>query len=145
MELIVEDIKIGESEGGMACGPCGGSLIVSIKINDGEKVQYFTSSLFAGLYEFYLTDKDVFDLFIEEDFDNKAFTNVLENNNVDHLYDLDFSECESEYDNILELIHKSKNNPASGIMQLAVSLYEYLDEEEIKKYIGKNASEIYLL
>lgn len=80
-KLFVEDVRIGESEGGIACGPCGGSLVVEVRFHDEDgKVFYISNNEYEGIPNFFMTDESAFDRMIEEDFDNeKEFFDRLAN------------------------------------------------------------------
>ena len=70
-KLFVEDVRIGESEGGIACGPCSGNAVVEVRFHDEEGKAFFISNVECdGIPNFYMTDESAFDKLIEEDFDN---------------------------------------------------------------------------
>lgn len=78
-KLFVEDVRVGETEGGIACGPCGGNVIVEVKFHDEDgKVFYISNAEVEGIPNFYMTDESTFDLQMEEDFEgNEEFFNHL--------------------------------------------------------------------
>ena len=93
-KLMIEDVKCGFSEGGMACGPVDGPVIVEAKVRDlgTNEVSYHTISELGGSYNFNWLDESTIDEQIKEDYDNKAFWDKI---------DRAFEGCYSDYEDFL--------------------------------------------
>lgn len=68
-KYIVEEIRIGESEGGIACGPCGGYGVAEARISteEGNTVFYGLVDV-DGCFEFYKTDESRIEKEVTEDY-----------------------------------------------------------------------------
>ena len=77
-KLLVEDVKVGVSRGGMACGPVSGSVVAEVCIRDLEKetVKYYSLTEVEGIPNLCETDESTYDRQIEE-VDDKEFWEML--------------------------------------------------------------------
>ena len=77
-KLFVEDVKVGVSEGGMACGPVSGSVVAEVRLRDPEDsiVKYYSLAEVEGIPNFFETDESTYDRQIEE-VDDVEFWNML--------------------------------------------------------------------
>ena len=87
-KLFVEDVKVGVSKGGMACGPVSGSVVAEVCIRDLEEktVKYFSLSEVEGIPNFFETDDSTYDRQIEE-VDDEEFWEMLSAHAVDGFSD----------------------------------------------------------
>ena len=75
-KIIIEEVKVGVSEGGMACGPVPGHVIVEARIRQANgKVSYYGLVEVDGTANFYATDvsryeKEIADEIDEDEIDN---------------------------------------------------------------------------
>lgn len=76
--FLVEDVKVGVSEGGMACGPVGGSVVGEVRIADTENgtVNFYSLVEVEGIPNFSKTDISVYEQLIRED-EGKDFYDML--------------------------------------------------------------------
>ena len=125
----VREVKVDETAGGMACGPMPGSIIVGMRIFDGEKEQWLTSSTMDVYCKVLLTDDDVFDIMVEEDFSNEEFWNNLDDYSV-----ADFEVGEFANDDIPSGIEGIPENQAALLLAYMV-LVTYADEYEQENLI----------
>lgn len=77
-KLFVEDVKVGVSRGGMACGPVSGSVVAEVCIRDLEEetVKYYSLTEVEGIPNFFETDVSTYDQQIEE-VDDEEFWDML--------------------------------------------------------------------
>lgn len=125
----VREVKVDETAGGMACGPVPGSIIVGMRIFDGEKEQWLTSSTMGTYCKVLLTDNDVFDTLVEEDFSNEEFWK--------HIDDYSVADCElNEFanDNVPAYIDGIPEDQAALLLAYMV-LVTYADENEYESFI----------
>ena len=87
-KLFVEDVKVGVSKGGMACGPVSGSVVAEVCIRDLEEktVKYYSLSEVEGIPNFFETDDSTYDRQIEE-LDDEEFWEMLSTHAVDGFSD----------------------------------------------------------
>ena len=78
---IIEDIKVGESAGGIACGPVGGSIVAEMKLRNAEdnSVSYHQIVETEGMPTLLESDESLYDILIEEDFEDKEAWAKVEN------------------------------------------------------------------
>ena len=115
---LIEDAKCGITDGGMACGPVSGSVIATVKFKEGDKSQYLSLAEVSGIPNFFLTDRDVYDDLIKEDFDDKEFDSYM---NASYISDFNGVEL-GEYVDVLESIHEDPENPAVSLLRYIIAL-----------------------
>ena len=83
-KFLVEDVKVGSSKGGVACGPVSGSVIAEVCLRDVEdgNVKYHCLTEVEGIPNFFETDISSFDQQIEDDPDNEEFWEMLSEHSV---------------------------------------------------------------
>ncbi|MBR6706594.1 MAG: hypothetical protein IKI84_07945 [Clostridia bacterium] len=64
---LIEEAKCGLTRGGFACGPVSGSVVVTVRFNDGSGSRWCTAAECDGIPNFFLLDRDVHDKAVEED------------------------------------------------------------------------------
>ena len=100
--VFVECVKCGVADGGMACGPVEGAVNTSVKFTKDGVTKWLTNSEFTGIPNFYLTDEDIFDRLMEQDFDDQEFTDLLEASYIEEFEGIALG----EYDELEEAIEK---------------------------------------
>ncbi len=77
-KLLIEDVKVGVSKGGMACGPVPGSVVAEVCLRDMEEgvVKYDSLVEVEGIPNFFETDESTYDRQIDE-VDDEAFWDML--------------------------------------------------------------------
>ena len=77
--FFVEDVRVGISKGGIACGPVPGNVIGEIVLrNENGKAAYHCMAEVAGTLNFYESESSIYQGQIDENFDNAEFANLLE-------------------------------------------------------------------
>ena len=88
-KLLVEDVKVGTTEGSIACGPVGGNVIAEICLRDMEEgtVKYHSLAEVDGIPNFIETEVSTFDRQIADDPDDEEFWNMLSEHCVEGIGD----------------------------------------------------------
>lgn len=136
MNYIIEEIKCGITEGGFACGPVDGNVVVSMKFNDGKEIKWLNSVEVGGIPNFYLTDKDIYDDLLKEDFDDEEFANMLDASFVSSFADVSLG----EYEDIFESFENADPNTVKLIRAIIWVTRCDMDELEsiIESLTGKS-------
>lgn len=136
MNYIIEEIKCGITEGGFACGPVDGNVVVSMKFNDGKETKWLNSVEVGGIPNFYLTDKDIYDDLLKEDFDDEEFANMLDASFVSSFADVSLG----EYEDIFESFENADPNTVKLIRAIIWVTRCDMDELEsiIESLTGKS-------
>lgn len=139
---FIEEVKCGVTEGGMACGPVGGSVVTSIKFRENNEAPNWLNLVeVSGIPNAYISDKDVYDDLIKEDFDDKEFNDYME----DH-FEADFEGIDlTDYAGAFECMYDDQDNPAVPLIRYLITLTRCsTDEVEglIKLVTGKYIDEV---
>ena len=138
----IEEAKCGMTDGGMACGPADGSIVVTVKFKEGHKTQYLSMVEVQGFPNFYLTNLDVFDDLVKEDFEDEEFQKIMD---ASYITDFDGVEIGGEYADVFDGIHNSLNNPAVPLLRYIIALIRCPIEDTedlIQKAAGRYVDEI---
>ena len=77
--FLIEDVRVGISKGGIACGPVPGNVIGEIVLRDEDgKAAYHCMAEVSGTLNFYKSESSIYKEQIDEDFENAEFTDLLE-------------------------------------------------------------------
>ena len=125
-KYYVHEVKFGESEGGISCGPVSGSLVASVKYSVDGDVQWLSMVEFDGFPNFYLSDKDIYDDLVKEDFEDKEFTEYMQDHQID---EFDGISIWGEYDDVFEGLAEAPENPAGKLIRYLVALVRCSEEE----------------
>ena len=135
----VEEAKVGVTEGGIACGPIPGSVVVSIKYRENDNQSLWLSNVeVEGIANPTLSEKDIFDVLVTEEMDNTEFDKyfITEFNNI---------ELDPDYYGTFEKFTTDPENPAIPLIRLLIVLTRCKREEEdtiINSVVGRFADEI---
>ena len=78
-QFLIEDVKVGISEGGIACGPVPGAVIGEVKLrSEDDSVVYHCLAEVDGTLNFYESAVSTYDGQLEENFDDEAFNELME-------------------------------------------------------------------
>ena len=135
--FLIEDAKCGIAQG----GPMIGIVITSVKFNDGESSKWFNLAEVDGIPCFYVTDKDVYDTLIENDFDEE-FQEMFDKSHIDEFNGIFVG---GEYDEVFDSIYENPENPAVAFIRYVIALTrcELKDVKKlIKRVVGKYVDEI---
>ncbi len=116
---FIEEAKCGVTEGGMACGPVSGNVVVTVKFKEGSKVQWISLVEVDGIANVYLADKDIHESLIAEDIDDEEFTQYMEDHYISEFDGLDVG---AEYGDWLDSIEEDPENPAVQLIRLLLAL-----------------------
>ena len=77
--FLIEDVRVGISQGGIACGPVPGNVIGEIVLRDEDgKATYHCMAEVSGTLNFYESEASLYQGQIDENFDNAEFADLLE-------------------------------------------------------------------
>ena len=140
--FFIEDVKCGITEGGFACGPVGGNVVVTIQFKEEGKTQWLSLVEVDGIPNVFLFDKDVHDELVKEDFDNEQFTKYMGDHSI---HEFNGIELNGDYRDAFGCIDKDPDNPAVPVVRYLITLVRCdMDdvEELISMAIGKYADEL---
>lgn len=134
-KLLVEDVKVGTTEGSIACGPVGGNVIAEICLRDMEEgtVKYHSLAEVDGIPNFIETEVSTFDRQIADDPDDEEFWNMLSEHCVEGIGD---------YADIFDNQEEMKLRDPEGLLIMKYLIYmvraDRDEAEQLKaKSIGK--------
>ena len=89
--FLIENVRVGISKGGVACGPIPGNVIGEIVLrNEDGKASYYCMAEVSGTLNFYESRSSLYQGQIDEDFDNAEFVHLMESSfteGYDNYYD----------------------------------------------------------
>ena len=139
---FIEEAKCDITAGGMACGPMFGNVVASVKFREGDETQWLNMIEVAGTLEVALTEKDIFDDLVKEDFENEEFYEYLDEHCIGDLNGIVFGEG---YRDIFESIEDDPQNPAVPLIKYIITLVR-CDMEDTEGLLamakGKYADEL---
>ena len=134
--FLIEDAKCGVAN----ASPMMGIVATSVKFNDGESSKWFNLAEVDGIPCFYLTEKDVYDVLIENDFDDEM-QEFFDKSSI-----LEFEGITlGEYGDIFDSIYENPDNPAVPFLRyvFALTRCDLKDVDKlVKKAVGKHVDEI---
>ena len=73
-KLLIEDIKVGVTGGGIACGPVPGSVVTEMKLRNTEdnSVMFYGITEVEGIENYLRSDESLYDFQIEDDVSDEA-------------------------------------------------------------------------
>ena len=124
--LLINDVKVGVSEGGIACGPVDGAVNVSVQIREDDRTYWLSNSEFEGIPNFYFSEDDIFDKLQSPDDDA-----------VEELNDAFIDEFEGialgEYKEIFDSVKTNEENPAAALIKYIILLTRCSTEDVDEK------------
>lgn len=110
-KFLVEDISVGASKGGIACGPVSGLVIAEICLKDTENgtISYHALTEVGGTLSFTNSSTSTFDIQVREDYEDKASWATVESSyaggysDYDEFYE-DLTTCDEEHQLIWKLL-----------------------------------------
>ena len=70
---FINEVKVGETAGDIACGPVGGNIVATVKYTSSGKTEWLNLvEVDGGFSCFYQTEKDCFDDLVKEDFEDSV-------------------------------------------------------------------------
>ena len=139
---FIEDAKCGITEGGMACGPIGGNVVVTVQFKDEEKTQWLSLVEVQGIPNCFLFDKDVHDELVKEDFDDEEFTNYMNEHEINEFNGIEFN---GDYSDAFNCFEEDPENPAIPLVKYLITLVR-CDMDDVEGLIsmarGRYADEL---
>ena len=116
---FIENVKCGITDGGMACGPIGGSVVVTAKIKEDGEVKWISLVETMGIPNLFVTDKDVFEHLVKEDFDDNEIGDYI---NAHYVEDFNGIVANDEYGGFFDSIFEEPENPAVPLIKYLIAL-----------------------
>ena len=136
--VFVECVKCGVADS----GPGVGAVNATVKFTKDGVTKWLTNSEVTGIPNFYLTDEDIYDRLMEQDFANDDFMAMLEASSIDTFEGIKLS---GDYDEIEEAMDEADNEAAAALLEYIIEItrcsMDDLDDF-IKAGTGKYADEI---
>ena len=110
-KFLVEDIKVGVSKGGIACGPVDGLVVAEICLRDTETsaVVFHALTEVGGTLNFTQSDRSTFDIQVEENYEDGDSWAIVEKSfsggysDYEEFYE-DLTTCDEEHQLIWKLL-----------------------------------------
>ena len=134
--FLIEDAKCGVAN----ASPMMGIVATSVKFNDGESSKWFNLAEVDGIPCFYLTEKDVYDIIIENDFSEEE-QELFDKSSITEFEGITLG----EYVEVFDSIYENPDNPAVPFLRyvFALTRCDLKDVDKlVKKAIGKHIDEI---
>lgn len=128
---FIEKAECGIIEGGMACGPISGNIVVTIQFKDDSKTQWLSLVEVDGIPNVYLSDKDVHKDLVAEDFNNIEFDKYL---NDHYIFNFNGIDLDVDYYSTFESIATDPENPAVPLIRYLITLVR-CDMDSVEKLI----------
>ncbi len=79
-KFLVEDISVGVSKGGIACGPVNGLVVAEIRLKDTEanRVVFYALTEVGGTLNFTQSDRSTFDIQMKENYEDSESWAIVE-------------------------------------------------------------------
>jgi len=143
--FLIEQVKHGENDGGDACGPIGGAICVSVHFKkDNEPSRWIELDDVDGIYQFYLSDTDMFDF--HANFNSYDDEDEIKKFNENFIEEFEGITLSDNYIEMFDQINGSqKANPASALIKymiLLVRCSDYKIDDLIDMATGKYIDEI---
>ena len=139
---FIETAKCGITEGGMACGPVPGNVVVTVQFKEGSTVQWLSLVEFDGIPNVYLSDKDIYEDLVAEDLDDEKFTEYMNENFIQEFNGIKFDD---DYSTTFESIADDPKNPAIPLVRYLIALVR-CDMDDVENLIqmasGKYADQL---
>ena len=120
--FFVEQVKCGVTEGGMACGPVSGDVIVTIEYRkDDGPSQWLSNAECMGFATIYLNDFDPFDVLMSGDVENPKYGLGM----TSEFEGLEFG----DYEDMFEACAQDKDNPAVPLLRYLVAVTRCSSDE----------------
>ena len=136
---LIEEAKCGST----GWGPCIGHTVSSVRFNNGTKSQWLSLEDVDGYFYFYLTEDDIFDHLIEEDYVDEDPEKYINGYGIG---EFDGLQLEGEDgDETIESLSEQSTHPATQLFKLAITLACCSTEDEesiISMAKGKYADEL---
>ena len=127
--FFISSVKVGITDGGIACGPVEGSVIVSVEFKNNNTTKWLTNVETTGIPGFFLTDSDIFERLFVEDFDDDL-SKLLDTSYIEEFGGIKLG----EYEEIEKSIRENPDSAAKDLIEYIIRLTRE-DNEETKRLI----------
>ena len=118
-EYYIETVKCGLTDGGVACGPVPGSVVVTIQYKARNEQKWLSLVEYDGIPNVYLFDKDVHDELAKEDFDDDEFIDYVNNHSVEEFNSIQF---DADYLVTYQCMADDPDNPAVPLIKYLIAV-----------------------
>ena len=132
---LIEEAKCGITNGGMACGPVFGNVAATIKFKEKTKSKWLSMVEVDGIPNYYITDKDIFDDLIKEDFEDEEFTEYLQEHFITEFNGLELG---MDYTEFFDNVSEDPDNPAISLIRYMIALIRCASED-VEKLVSMAA------
>ena len=133
---FIENAKCGITAGGMACGPIPGHVVTSIKYNDSKESKWLNLVEVDGIPNLFLTDDDIYEDLIRDDYENDAFYENLNEHAIDEFNGITFDD---DYYGTFASIADNPDNPAAPLIRYLIALVRCrMEDTESVIQLGTN-------
>ncbi len=139
---FIEEAKCGVTDGGIACGPIPGNVVVGIKFKENGKSQWISFVEVDGIPNVYLSDKDIFDDLVKEDVEDTEFTDYINEHFIREFNGIAFG---LDYSDLFNSVAEDPDNEALPLIRYMVALVRCSLEEVddlISMATGRYADEL---
>ena len=139
--FLIEEAKRAVTKGGLEWEDAPASVVVSVKYKDDAAVQWLNMVEFEGVPNVFLSDRDIFEKLVEEDFEDQAFACYLDTHFIEEFNGI----VMGEYAAVFDAIASDPENEAIPLIRYMILLARNsADEAEafIEMAAGKYADEI---
>ena len=120
--FFVEQVKCGVTEGGIACGPVSGDVIVTIKYRkDDGPSQWLSNAECMGIANIYKNDFDPFEILMSGDADNPKFGLGM----TDEFEGISFN----DYEDMFAAFGENEGNSAVALLRLLIAVTRGTEKE----------------
>lgn len=123
---FIECVKCGISEGGMACGHVEDTINTTVRFTKDGVTRWLTNSEITGTPNFYLTEEDIFEKLVSQDFDDEVFAEMMERCFIDEFEGINLKDDYVELED--ELADKSEF-PAADLITYIIDVTRCSMEE----------------
>ena len=140
--FLIETAKYGITEGGIACGPVSGNVVVTVQFKEEDTTHWLSLVEVEGIPNVYLSDKDVHKALVAENFDDEEFIVYMSKHYINEFEGIAFG---TDYSTTFESIADDPENSATPLIRYLITLVR-CDMDEVGALIqmasGKYADEL---
>ena len=139
--FLIEEAKRAVTKGGPEWEDAPSSVVVTVKYKEDAAAQWLNMVEFEGVPNVFLSDRDIFDKLVEEDFEDQAFAAYLNEHFVEDFHGIAMGEYAAVFDAI---VNDPENEAIPLIRYMILLARSGADEAEalIEMSAGKYADEI---
>ena len=142
-EYLIEEAKRAVTKGGPEWEDAPASVVVTVKYKEDAAAQWLNMVEFEGVPNVFLSDRDIFEKLVEEDFEDQAFADYLNAHFIEDFNGITMGEYAAVFDSIsndpeneavplvryMILLARSSADEAEALIEMSAG--KYADEIEI--------------